>query len=89
MTTHHVRQSRLAQFVFVPFNTGYHLAHHVDIGVPFSKLPALQRALEQAGYIQPELEWPSYRALWRHGFGHRRGSGGDADQAGVPASSQR
>ena len=52
--------------MFVPFNTGYHLAHHVDIGVPFSRLPALQRELEDAGYIQPELEWPSYVALWRH-----------------------
>jgi fatty acid desaturase len=66
VTTHHIRQSPLAKFVFVPFNTGYHLAHHVDIGVPFSRLPALQRELEDAGYIQPELEWPSYRALWRH-----------------------
>jgi fatty acid desaturase len=67
LTTHHVRQSPIAQFVFVPFNTGYHLAHHVDIGVPFSKLPRLQRELEEAGYIRPELEWPTYRALWRHG----------------------
>ena len=39
----------------------------VDIGVPFSKLPRLQHELEQAGYIRPDLEWPSYRALWRHG----------------------
>ena len=67
VTTHHVRQSPVAQFVFVPFNTGYHLAHHVDIGVPFSRLPQLQRELAQAGYIRPELEWPTYRALWRHG----------------------
>ncbi len=66
VTTHHIRQSWIAKFVFVPFNTGYHLAHHVDIGVPFSKLPALQRELEEAGYITAELEWPSYLALWRH-----------------------
>jgi fatty acid desaturase len=65
-TTHHISQSALAKFVLVPFNTGYHLAHHVDIGVPFSALPRLQRELEDVGYIQPELEWPSYLALWRH-----------------------
>jgi len=66
ITTHHVRQSPLAKFVFVPFNTGYHLAHHVDIGVPFSHLPRLQSELERVGYIRPELEWPDYRSLWRH-----------------------
>jgi fatty acid desaturase len=67
LTTHHVRQSVSARFWMVPFNTGWHLAHHVDIGVPFSKLPKLHRELERAGYVTPELEWPSYRALWRHG----------------------
>ena len=50
----------------VPFNTGWHLAHHVDIGVPFARLPQLQRELEAAGYVRPEIVWPSYRALWRH-----------------------
>lgn len=67
LNTHHVRQSWLARFWMVPFNTGWHLAHHVDIGVPFSKLPALHRELERAGYVTEQLEWPSYRALWRHG----------------------
>ncbi len=66
VTTHHVRQSVLARFWMVPFNTGWHLAHHVDIGVPFSKLPKLQKELELSGYVQPGLEWPSYMALWRH-----------------------
>ena len=28
---------------------GWHLAHHVDIGVPFSKLPQLHRELERGG----------------------------------------
>jgi fatty acid desaturase len=65
-TTHHVRQSAIAKFIFVPFNTGYHLGHHVDIGVPFSSLPKFERELREVGYIQPELEWPSYLALWRH-----------------------
>lgn len=69
LTTHHVHQSVLARSLVVPFNTGYHLAHHVDSGVPFSNLPALQRELEAAGYISPELEWPNYRSLWRHARG--------------------
>lgn len=66
LTTHHVRQSFWARFWMVPFNTGWHLAHHVDIGVPLSKLPQLHAELEAAGYVTPELEWPSYVALWRH-----------------------
>lgn len=66
LTTHHVRQSPWARFWMVPFNTGWHLAHHVDIGVPFSKLPQLQAELDAAGYCPPGLEWPSYVALWRH-----------------------
>lgn len=66
LTTHHVRQSFTARFWMVPFNTGWHLAHHIDIGVPFAHLPRLQAELERCGYVQPGLEWPSYRALWRH-----------------------
>lgn len=65
LTTHHIRQSWAARFWMVPFNTGWHLAHHVDIGIPFQNLPALHRELEDAGWIVPELEYPSYRAFWR------------------------
>jgi fatty acid desaturase len=64
-TTHHVRQSWLARFWMVPFNTGWHLAHHVDMGVPWRKLPQLHAELERAGWVTPELTYPSYRALWR------------------------
>jgi fatty acid desaturase len=64
-TTHLVRQSWAARFWIVPFNTGWHLAHHVDMGVPFQNLPRLQRELEDAGWITPELEYPSYTALWK------------------------
>jgi fatty acid desaturase len=64
-TTHHVRQNLLARFWMVPFNTGWHLAHHVDPGVPFQHLPALHRELEAAGWITPELTYPNYRSLWR------------------------
>lgn len=66
ITTHHVRQSWLPRFWMVPYNTGWHLAHHVDIGVPFQRLPQLQRELEASGWVVPGLEWPSYRALWRY-----------------------
>jgi len=65
LTTHHVHQGVLPRFWMVPFNTGWHLAHHVDIGVPFQNLPALHRELEAAGWVRPELEYPSYWALWR------------------------
>jgi fatty acid desaturase len=64
-TTHHVHQSRIASFALVPYNTGWHLAHHVDIGVPFRNLPALHRELETAGWITPALTYPNYRTLWR------------------------
>lgn len=64
-TTHHVHQSWLANFWIVPFNTGWHLAHHVDMGVPWRKLPRLHRELVDAGWVVPELEYPSYRSLWR------------------------
>ncbi|NBV26965.1 MAG: hypothetical protein EBR99_06605, partial [Actinobacteria bacterium] len=35
LTTHNVKQSLLARTWLVPFNTGWHLAHHVDMGVPW------------------------------------------------------
>ena len=64
-TTHHVRQSRAARLFVVPYNVGYHLAHHVDSGVPARNLPRLQQALEEDGYLPVEAIWPSYRSLWR------------------------
>ncbi|CAN5555977.1 hypothetical protein BH20ACT2_BH20ACT2_09350 [soil metagenome] len=64
-TTHHVRQSLFARFWMVPFNTGWHLAHHVDIGVPFRNLPRLHQELVDSGWFTPDLEYPNYRALWR------------------------
>jgi fatty acid desaturase len=64
-TTHHVRQTWLARFCMVPLNTGWHLAHHVDMGTPFRNLPRLHAELESAGWITPDLTYPTYRALWR------------------------
>jgi fatty acid desaturase len=65
LTTHHVRQNWLARFWMVPFNTGWHLAHHVDIGIPFRSLPRLHHELVAAGWMTPDLEYPNYRSLWR------------------------
>jgi fatty acid desaturase len=64
-TTHSVRQSWLPRFALVPYWIGWHLAHHVDSGVPMRNLPRYHRALVNAGYVTPALEYPSYRALWR------------------------
>ena len=64
-TTHSVRQSWPARLTIVPYNTGWHLAHHVDSGIPFRNLPAYHDELIRSGYVQPALEYPTYRALWR------------------------
>lgn len=63
-TTHHVRQSIFSQTIFAPFNIGYHLAHHVDMGVPLWNLPKLQAELDSSGWVTEEATWPNYRTLW-------------------------
>ncbi|HET9611458.1 MAG TPA: fatty acid desaturase [Acidimicrobiales bacterium] len=65
LTTHHVRQSWPARCLIVPFNTGWHLAHHVDMGVPWRNLPRLHRELVDAGWVTDAIVHPGYRALWR------------------------
>jgi len=64
-TTHSVRQSLTARFWIVPFNTGWHLAHHADSGIPWRNLSTYHDELIRSGYVQPGLEYPNYRALWR------------------------
>jgi fatty acid desaturase len=64
-TSHCVEQSWLARAVFVPYNTGWHLAHHVDMGIPWRRLPAFHAELVEAGYVPEGLSYPNYRALWR------------------------
>ena len=64
-TTHSVAQSRLARFALVPYNIGWHLAHHVDSGIPFRNLPRLHRLLHDSGYVDATIEYPSYHALWQ------------------------
>ena len=64
-TTHVIRQSLLARFAIVPYQTGWHLAHHVDMGVPWRNLPRLHAELVASGWLTPETEYPSYRAFWK------------------------
>lgn len=65
ITTHSVRQASPARFMLVPYNIGWHLAHHVDAGIPFRSLPAYHEELRRTGYVTAEYEYPSYRAIWR------------------------
>jgi len=65
VATHSVAQHPLAQFFLVPYNIGFHLAHHVDAGVPFRNLPLYHRMLHESGYMNAGFEYPHYLALWR------------------------
>jgi fatty acid desaturase len=65
LTTHNVTQHWLARFWFVPYNTGWHLAHHVDMGVPWHNLPAYHDELRRAGYVPDAITFNSYLELWR------------------------
>lgn len=64
-TTHNIDQTWLARFWVVPLNTGWHLAHHVDMGIPWRNLPAFHRELVAAGYVTDEITHPNYRTFWR------------------------
>jgi fatty acid desaturase len=64
-TTHSVRQHPVARFFMVPYWIGWHLAHHVDSGVPMRNLPTFHRALVESGYVTDSIEYPDYPTLWR------------------------
>ncbi len=64
-TTHHVEQGLLPRFFMVPYNVGWHLSHHVDMGVPCWNLRKLHDELVASGWVTPEYTWPDYRSLWR------------------------
>ena len=64
-TTHSVRQSVWCRFALVPYRIGWHLAHHVDSGIPMNNLPRYHRALVESGYVQPAAS--STRATPRSG----------------------
>jgi fatty acid desaturase len=51
--------------MLVPYNIGWHLAHHVDAGVPYRNLPRYHRAMIASGYVGAGVEYASYRTIWR------------------------
>lgn len=71
LTTHVIRQTRLAQMCIVPYNTGYHLAHHVDMGVPWRNLPRLHHELVNSGWIDPQHTYSSYHDFLRTAIRHQ------------------
>ena len=72
VTTHSVKQHWSARFFLVPFNIGYHLAHHVDAGVPFRNLPKYHQMLVNSSFVNVGgnggndrgYQYPNYRSLW-------------------------
>ena len=65
VTTHSVKQHRFTSFFFVPFNLGWHIAHHIDSGIPFRSLPNYHRQLRASGFVSDGYEYSSYLAIWR------------------------
>jgi fatty acid desaturase len=59
----------MAKHLFLSQGIGYHLAHHVDSGIPMANLAKLHRALEEDGYISESFSYPGYwnfiGKLWR------------------------
>src|SRR3954471_17284457 len=64
LTSHSVRQTWAARFALVPFHIGWHLAHHVDSGIPMANLPKFHKELVRSGYVNDTIEYRSYPALW-------------------------
>jgi len=69
IATHSVVQHPIARFYLVPYNIGFHLAHHVDAGVPFRHLPKYHALLRDTRYVDDSYEYPSYGALWKAASG--------------------
>jgi hypothetical protein len=65
VATHSVSQHWLPRFFLLPFNIGFHLAHHVDAGVPFRYLPRYHQLLVGSGYVNPVYEYGTYTAIWK------------------------
>ena len=64
-TTHHITQSWSARFWIVPYRTGWHLAHHSDMGVPWRNLTRYHEELVDAGWVTADIVYPSYRSFWK------------------------
>ena len=64
-TTHTVRQHSVARFFLVPYHIGWHLAHHVDAGIPWRNLPRYHRLLVERATSPLSSSTRSYTAIWR------------------------
>lgn len=65
LASHNVRNGLVARATIVPCGVGLHLAHHVDMGIPFRNLGEYTRVMHQDGYINDDMTWPNYRTLWK------------------------
>ena len=65
LTTHDIRQGFLSKHVFLSQGIGFHLAHHVDSGIPMNNLHKLHRALVEDGYVVPGMTQRGYWSFFR------------------------
>jgi len=69
LTTHDIHQGFWSKYVFLSQGIGFHLAHHVDSGIPMSNLHKLHRALVEDGYVTTGITqrgyWSFFRSLYR------------------------
>ncbi|MEO0492306.1 MAG: fatty acid desaturase [Actinomycetota bacterium] len=64
-TTHDIHQGFWSRYVFLSQGIGFHLAHHVDSGIPMSNLHRLHDALVEDGYVVPEMTQRGYWSFFR------------------------
>ncbi len=70
---------------FAFLNSNYHLEHHYYPGVPFYRLPAVQRALEPF-YARHAMRWQSYAGLVRGWIVENHAPHTDWHAAAAPAT---
>ena len=73
---------------FAFLNSNYHLEHHYFPGVPFYRLPALQRALVPF-YTRHGMRWHGYGGLLYGWFVENRAPHTDWSRAGAPPPAAR
>ncbi|MEM8708030.1 MAG: fatty acid desaturase [Actinomycetota bacterium] len=65
LTTHDIHQGFWSTHVFLSQGIGFHLAHHVDSGIPMSNLHKLHAALVEDGYVVPSMTKSGYWSFFR------------------------
>jgi fatty acid desaturase len=63
LTTHFVRQTFIAKFLFMPLNRGHHMAHHIDPRISFRYLPKVTKEMRSSGFIPDTLVHKNYTTL--------------------------